>query len=766
MGIRAWLLRRASEVLLALLFGVLIYHTPASAENRALLIGVSGYKDRNRLEGPSNDVPLMRDRLLERGFTAPNIRILADGVPGGEMPTRAAILSALADLAQQASRGDFIYVQFSGHGAQQPEVPNYPRPKGVSQVILPLDVGEWNSAKKQRENAITDHEFGEALSRIRARGAFVFAVVDSCYSGTMTRASETDPGDKERLFRDDPATAATIEEAVERARTATPQRTDDRLRGAEQESDGWGLEAGSGQDAGGVGFFATQSDEPEIESKLPPGEKTYYGLFTFALAKVLAEPTEPVTYRQVAQRIAQIYTAWNRRRPMPLAVGNLDAPLFGSGTSRGPRQWRVAVHGSEVEISAGRLHGLEKGAILAILKDPRDRDDQAIGYLRVTEGSLSKATAQPASRQQDRPATELNEIPQGAYARLVETSVDLSFAVARPPALNTASEADRKLLAATTHLEASPEAVPSVRWVESTDSSAQTRLLVRDGRLYFLPASGEIVTAADAAEARKKGESRAPTYSIGVGEGNLEERMAEVLRQIARVHKVMTLAGEMKSEQGEAVRITLDVKRAVEPRPTDCNRARHESTSDTVPAEAMAKLRHCDRVSLRLANEGSQAVDVTVLYVDSAYGITSMFPADSGESNRINGSQSRSLELNIMALDRLGQPAPTGRENVLVFAVPVGTNNMERVDFSFLAQPALILAQDKEVLAQDEENVTRGDEEERPRGGETPAAALRSLLDEASPPSRAAPVRGDAGLARTSVRLLTWDVQPEKAGQP
>ena len=56
--------------------------TSAWAENRALLIGASGYPSHiGPLRGPSNDVRAIFALLAERGFRTENVRVLADGLP-------------------------------------------------------------------------------------------------------------------------------------------------------------------------------------------------------------------------------------------------------------------------------------------------------------------------------------------------------------------------------------------------------------------------------------------------------------------------------------------------------------------------------------------------------------------------------------------------------------------------------------------------------------------------------------------------------------
>ena len=159
----------------------------------ALLVGVSEYPT---LEpglqlngGPRNDVLLFQRYLQERGVTSDNITVLTDGTRDAALPTRSAILENLSRLGEQAGPGDFVVLVFAGHGSQQPSKDD-PRiePDGLDEIFLPRDVGHWVGETAAVENAITDNEFGEALDRIRARGAFVWAIFDTCHSATMTRA--------------------------------------------------------------------------------------------------------------------------------------------------------------------------------------------------------------------------------------------------------------------------------------------------------------------------------------------------------------------------------------------------------------------------------------------------------------------------------------------------------------------------------------------------------------------------------------------------
>ncbi|MEL7205967.1 MAG: caspase family protein, partial [Pseudomonadota bacterium] len=160
----------------------------AQAETRALLIGVSDYDESIGLldlKGPKNDVTLLAATLRGRGID--QIEILADGVDGGQRPTRTAILGAFADLAAKANDGDFVFIHLSGHGTRQADRSG-DEADGLDEVFLPADTARAEPGTNQIPNAITDDEIGAALAAIRSKGADIWFVLDSCHSGSGTRA--------------------------------------------------------------------------------------------------------------------------------------------------------------------------------------------------------------------------------------------------------------------------------------------------------------------------------------------------------------------------------------------------------------------------------------------------------------------------------------------------------------------------------------------------------------------------------------------------
>ena len=325
---------------------------PAPAAPQALLVGVSGYPslpEARRLRGPRNDVPLMRDALQRAGMPPEGIVLLADGVPGSAgLPTRGAILAALAALAARAEPGDWVVVYFSGHGSQQPQPPvppgssRYREPDGLDEIFLPYDIGRWDGRIGSVQGALVDDEIGVALAAIGVRGARVWAIFDTCHAGDMARAWHgAQPG---RTYRAVPPEALGV-----------PLRHPARVTGAGHlapvaQPSGRRATAATPASAGPVLFYASHPDEPAAEEPLPepnagptaggPGAARaagasaagsaaplkVYGYFTWLIAQELGPLASPAgrpstTLAALADRVAQRYAS--RPYPTPLFEGDL-----------------------------------------------------------------------------------------------------------------------------------------------------------------------------------------------------------------------------------------------------------------------------------------------------------------------------------------------------------------------------------------------------------------------------------------------------------
>ncbi|MCU0829852.1 MAG: caspase family protein, partial [Tabrizicola sp.] len=400
---------------------------PALArENHALLIGANQYQnleERWWLKGPANDVQLVATYLTSQApvpFAPENVTVLTDGVAGYDAPTLAAIRTAFADLTAEVQPGDFVYLHFSGHGTQAPALDPATELDGLDELFLPIDIGPWSDQIGAVENALVDDEIGALIDGLRAKGANVWAVFDSCHSGTVTRS--LDGADEEVRTRQlSPDVLGLDAEAM--ADVATRSLGDPRETEAP-------FDATQG-DGSFVAFFAAQTNEVTPEKNLPkgkPGRKPQ-GVFTFTLMEVLAE-YPGATYSQIGQEVLRRYSVRNLAKSTPLFEGDLDQVAFLGEAGGRVAQWQAEVTDAGLTIPAGSLHGLSEGAQLAVMASAADADDAALGFVELTRVDTFTATGQPVEvGGKTLPA----DLPKGVTLRQIDETLDFTLTVALPP---------------------------------------------------------------------------------------------------------------------------------------------------------------------------------------------------------------------------------------------------------------------------------------------------------------------------------------------
>ncbi|WP_374434544.1 caspase domain-containing protein [Tabrizicola sp.] len=614
---------------------------PALArENYALLIGANQYpslEERWWLKGPANDVQLVAQYLTTEApvaFAADNVTVLSDGVAGAGTPTLAAIRGAFAELTAKVEAGDFVYLHFSGHGTQAPALDPATELDGLDELFLPVDIGPWSNQVGEVQNALVDDEIGALIDALRAKGANVWAVFDSCHSGTATRAVETDDVRVRQL----PPEALGIDpDGVEVSRSVDPRATEPPFDG------------GSG-DGSFVAFFAAQTNEVTPEKNLPkgkPGRKPQ-GVFTWTLMEVLAEYPN-ATYGQVGQEVLRRYAVRNLAKSTPLFEGDLDQVVFGGDGGARVSQWAAEVSEAGFVIPAGELHGLAVGDVLAVMGSAAAADDEALGYVELTSVETFSATGRAVEKDGNvLPA----ELPKGVTLRKLDTGLDFTLTVALPVAGSAPADA---LLAALGELQAA--AGPRLNFV-AADQEADLRLAVlpespRPDAIWVLPSTG----LAEDLEAT-------PSVSTGDKDGaELAAVLADTLTTMARAQNLLKLAGAVGASNPE-VEVEL------------LTRTPEDRTLRPLPFAPVPTLVPDDEVHVLAKNNGEGPVDVNVLYIGADWSISHWF------SGRLQPGDELKKGLFKISADVLGQ------ERMLVVVTPAKQQSPVE-DLSYLAQDAL-----------------------------------------------------------------------------
>ncbi|VDC07929.1 unnamed protein product [Peniophora sp. CBMAI 1063] len=154
-------------------------------KRRALLIGIcygecGPQEDLGELQGPHKDVTAMRSLLIDLyGYRTKDIVVMMDraDVEPHLQPTKDNIKRELKALVKDAQPGDRFVFTFSGHSDQREQKLEdnlFPEEDGKDEIMLTIDGKE-----------IRDNKLYKTLVRPLPPGANLFALFDTCHSGTM-----------------------------------------------------------------------------------------------------------------------------------------------------------------------------------------------------------------------------------------------------------------------------------------------------------------------------------------------------------------------------------------------------------------------------------------------------------------------------------------------------------------------------------------------------------------------------------------------------
>jgi hypothetical protein len=696
----------------------------------ALLIACSKYDylgPSAELRGPVNDVVMMSELLTKNfGFAERNITVLSENAGHkSDRPLRAHIEREFKRLAERAAEGARVVVFFSGHGAQLPDDnpgdPADPEPDGLDEILCAADIRpDTKSDKPNVLNAVRDDDLNRWLQAIRAKGASVWVIIDACHSGTAIRGTE--------VYRQLPPEMLVSQQALQRAR-----RTAGATRGVQSEASPLDFDR---EDQGGiVAIYAAQPHEPTVELPLPldADDGEWHGLLTYTLSKVLTESAAPITYTELVQRIHREYIAsCGRLGPVPLVEGT-DQNREVLGTTEWPDRSRLVLQSDargRSKLNAGRLHGLTPGTILAVFPPAGEATtDKPLGYVRITRARMTDADAEACEFNE---VAALADVPDGARCRIERTEYgDLRLRVAIDDPASSAPDAKHPDWREQLEKRAAQEG--SV--FELVDAPATAQWLVRvheADRIVLVPAQGWALPPNEGSRAR-------------FGPAPIDEKLAdwltEQLSRIARASNLLKLAGVMTEERERGLLSLLFGKKTATTLNVDFLKLDSAEDEHGKPIEWKAggvQLQEGDIVAVRLKNTSEHAVDFTILFVDSAYGIEALYPPPrTVVDNRLEPGKSYTVGPLQVDADSVGL------EHLIIIALKA---DGPPVDFSWLAQNSV--AQARSLVSQ--------------RGTANSDQPLNQLFQQAlfaQGKTRGLKMSESAGV---SVRAISWKSVAEK----
>jgi hypothetical protein len=635
---------KASRCLWALLAILCCFSSKVFATDYALLVGVSEYPNLAPelwLKGPVNDVRRAQQMLLGQGVDGKNIMLLADGIETAELPTKANIVAKMQALANTVAPGDFVYLHFSGHGSQQPSMDFATEVDGLDEIFLPRDVSGWDQDAGTVLHALSDDEVAVLVNKIRDKGADVWLIFDSCHAGTMSR-SVTASSVKMRNV--DPG-ALGIPSAQLVNKTLVNKAPDKITPLFTSEASGM-APAKTSQRGSLVAFYAAQSSEEAPEMALPAGDKEVsQGLFSYVLTSMVSRYPN-ISYTQLAQVILLNYNSLPWLRTTPLFEGeNLDTPLFKRESAPAVRV--VAnVSKRSIGLKAGVLQGFENGALVTLYPDP-------VSHQRLAQGRVLDAELTSAKLTLSEPLAAATY-----YAELAQPALPPSLKVkwlAQPPSNWLASQgalASHALLSRT------------IEWVE-TDQHADIGLYAGSKALYVFTGQDTLPCALPVAVKSQCSDDSLSYKNQPLGLSAETDVLTSVLVRTVRALNLLRLSARMP-DLGTITNFVM--------------RQQPGQSFEPLSLEQEIRLRDGDTLRAEFVNTSAQVVDLTILFIDSQFGITQIYP-EPGTSGRLNSGEMTDFEGTITA-------TTIGNEEFVIIATPVSRDG-PATNLLHLQQPAL-----------------------------------------------------------------------------
>ena len=698
---------------------------------RALLIGVTQYpalpKDR-WLVGPAHDVALLQKLLTTRFDVDPAQIMTLAGWPAAAQlrPTRANIVGAFTRLAELAGPDDQVVIFLAGHGSQQPAARDSDEADSLDEIFLPADVVGWNETRSRVENAIIDDEIRLWVDAIRQKGAFVWVIVDACYAGTITRGAPTEYARDRYIPSSVLVPAATLTAAAQRA--AMRRHT----REVASTSD---LSATAG---GFVVMTATQPNERTLEKPLPSATSPVHGLFTYTLAQVLQQRQTPLTYRELGERVTASLRSEGYLTPTPLLEGTArDREVLGLRTW--PQRPRMLLGDRDLSgqqgLLAGHVHGLRPGTILAVYPPAGTKDaERPVGHVRVmhTEAFTSTVVPVPFERL---PAPKAEQLSRGLRCQVVFVDYgELRLKVALQtqeeheavPVTHPPGTGPRHLDAVLTALDGRPDSLTK-RVSNAVEADWYVRVVQE--QVSLIPTSGwdaalkfrtSVTTASGVVPSQFVLGPMADAATVG---GKLQTALTRIARA-QQLLRLTTEASVVPSATG-GINVHVELLRFKDT---------HAQHGEIVAYDTAGRiLQGGDIIAFRITNPTRYPLDITLLLINSGYGIRTLFPQPGAEyDNRLGPHQQRRTPAFRVV-------EPFGPEQLVVIAVQAGAG---QADFSYLEQPSL-----EQALR----HASRTSAMQSPLG---------QLLQHALYGQGQVRGAGKAVLETYTVRLLSWATQP------
>jgi caspase domain-containing protein len=647
-----------SSSLYALLIAIDCY-LPNKLPNNGYYPSLGGcVSDINRIENfLTQKIGLVSDNILK--LTASNSGKTEPAETPDKWPTYKNIVEAFNQVIEKASSGDQVCIYYSGHGGRTNTA--YPKLKGedgLDETLVPTDIG--NSEARY----LRDIEIAHLLKKMVDKGLIVTMILDSCHSGGATRGNVG-------------AATRGISEI-----DTTKRPTDSLVASTEELSNTWSklnetsktrnIESGSGwlpESKRYVLLAACRPNESAIEDKfgdIRSGVLTYY--FLESIAKQIGSG---FTYKTLHdQVIANVHSKYPSQTP--LLEGDADRIVFGSDHVQpafAVNVMDINHENNEVLLSTGQSQGVKKGAQFAIypsgVTDFR-QVDKRLAIVEITKlgasDSWAKITAEFGQQ----------GIEQGAQAVLVDLgSVNLERKIVLSPQSNDIVPSSIKQSEA---LEQIKSAIPTYGKgfiLLATGGNANEKIDYQvavnpKGEFEIWDSTGAIIQNLNP--------------PINISDTNAAARVIQRLVHLAKYSNVLQL-DNYDSQSPLAGKLAIELS-GLQPNFELGDQPELQHLPPSLESGNVNSFNEGTYLALRVQNNSSRVLNVTVLDLQPDWGITQIYPpASDSYFMPIDPGKYVIIPLKVS----LSQGYKEGKDVIKVFAT-VGPTNFRWLELPVLDQ--------------------------------------------------------------------------------
>lgn len=339
----------------------------------ALLVGINEYEPSTnwpKIHG-ENDVALIQEALLKRGFKQENIHLLK-----GKQATKKNIQQKLIEIEKKLTKQSFFVFHFSGHGQQIPdewsahkdEVDNYD--EALALYNSPMEISNNYEGNAHLIDDDMEAYFQPIRKKIGPNGQLLL-LVDACHSGTITRSEVTSLSNPTR---------------GEHNRIIAPTLKTTPIEG-KKEITGFNTTSTNKSLANYLVISATRPGDRNQEFLV---NDTLYGPLSYAFSTVLSQLPYKANYRRFFTEIQTQMTNIVANQA-PCIEGN-QALIVGTNQLLpldNVYEQFTFENRTTLKIPIGRMAGIHEGSTFAFYPKGVDTTGQLVATGKVTQAGLS-----------------------------------------------------------------------------------------------------------------------------------------------------------------------------------------------------------------------------------------------------------------------------------------------------------------------------------------------------------------------------------------